>query len=316
MNEMQPYISICIPAYKQAGMVRRLLDSIVSQSFKNFEVIITDDSADNAIALLSAEYSNLLPLTYFHNTIPLGTPENWNQAIRLAKGKWIKLMHQDDWFVDNNVLKKFYEYSVSYPDIRFFFSAFANHDLEKKNIDEVRCNWFQLLLLRLSPLHLFKKVYVGNPSCTMIRRDVELMYDRRLKFVVDFEYYIRCFQSGTRWKYIDDCLIHVGFHPNQVTKSTFLVPEVQIPENNLLINSFSSRILNNLFVFDYYWRMFRNLSIRSFHQAKSFDIHPMPESLVRILKYQFMYPLSILKIGLFSKLLMLISYVRFQLGKN
>jgi hypothetical protein len=108
----------------------------------------------------------------------------------------------------------------------------------------------------------------------------------------------------------------VGFHPNQVTKSTFLVPEVQIPENNLLINSFGSRILNNLFVFDYYWRMFRNLSIRSLEQARSYDQDPMPESLVRILNYQLIFPLSILNIGLFSKLLMLISYVRFQFGKR
>ena len=41
---MTPLISICIPAYKRAAFIKRLLDSIAIQSFQDYEVVITDDS--------------------------------------------------------------------------------------------------------------------------------------------------------------------------------------------------------------------------------------------------------------------------------
>ena len=48
---------------------------------------------------------------YYKNIKVLGTPENWNESIRKAKGAWIKLMHDDDWFANENSLQKFYEAS-------------------------------------------------------------------------------------------------------------------------------------------------------------------------------------------------------------
>ena len=50
----------------------------------------------------------LLHLRYFKNEQPLGTPENWNEAIRNANGAWIKIMHNDDWFATDNALQVFY----------------------------------------------------------------------------------------------------------------------------------------------------------------------------------------------------------------
>jgi glycosyltransferase involved in cell wall biosynthesis len=46
---MNPLISICIPAYKRTEFLQRLLDSIDIQTFKNFEVIVTDDSPGNDV---------------------------------------------------------------------------------------------------------------------------------------------------------------------------------------------------------------------------------------------------------------------------
>ena len=91
-----PFISICIPAYKRADYLDRLLKSIAVQSFKNFEVIITDDSPDESLLLLTQLYKKQLPIYYKRNLEALGTPENWNEGIRLARGQWIKIMHDDD----------------------------------------------------------------------------------------------------------------------------------------------------------------------------------------------------------------------------
>jgi glycosyltransferase involved in cell wall biosynthesis len=45
-----PLISICIPAYKRIEFLQRLFDSIAIQTYKGYEVIITDDSPDEVVA--------------------------------------------------------------------------------------------------------------------------------------------------------------------------------------------------------------------------------------------------------------------------
>ena len=87
------HLSICIPAYKNTTHLERLLESVKQQSFCDFEVVITDDSPDDTVQQLVSTFANSLPIRYFRNQQQLGTPENWNESIRHANGKWIKIMH-------------------------------------------------------------------------------------------------------------------------------------------------------------------------------------------------------------------------------
>ena len=48
-----PKVSICIPCYKQTVFLKRTLDSITTQSYEDFEVIVTDDTPDYSIAVRS-----------------------------------------------------------------------------------------------------------------------------------------------------------------------------------------------------------------------------------------------------------------------
>src|SRR5436853_6661036 len=98
---LKPLISICIPAFKRTDFLKKLLASIRMQDFLDFEVIVTDDSPGKDVEDLCSAYSDV-PIAYYKNLQRLGTPENWNEAIRKANGKWIKLMHDDDWFSNTN----------------------------------------------------------------------------------------------------------------------------------------------------------------------------------------------------------------------
>ena len=86
----QPLISICIPAYKRVIDLERLLNSIATQTFKNFEVIITDDSPADTVKDFLKNYQHNFTLHYFKNKQALGTPENWNEGFRKANGTWVK----------------------------------------------------------------------------------------------------------------------------------------------------------------------------------------------------------------------------------
>jgi abequosyltransferase len=59
-------LSICIPTYCQAAAVKVLLQSIVPQYFKQIEVIILDDSPDDATEQIVQEFQNIIPIRYFH----------------------------------------------------------------------------------------------------------------------------------------------------------------------------------------------------------------------------------------------------------
>jgi glycosyltransferase involved in cell wall biosynthesis len=304
-----PFISICIPAYKRLDFLKRLMDSIAIQSFRDFEVIVTDDSPSPEVAGLCSTFENSFSIRYYKNPQPFGTPENWNEAMRKAKGKWIKIMHDDDWFAETDSLQNFYDQSQEHPGCSFFFSAFRNIKEETGAETVVRCNFVDLFVLEMTPLHLFNKVYIGNPSCTLIRRDLHLFYDKRFKWVVDFEYYIRCIRKTGKYHYIDKPLINVGFNDEQVTKSCFRVPEVELPENHELLEKLGYGILRNPVVYDYYWRLYRNLGIRSGDDVRRFYNTPLHPLLRQMINGQQKVSPSLLKNGFISKPFMLVNYL-------
>ncbi len=306
-----PLISICIPAYKHVAYLRRLLDSISIQNFKGFEVVITDDSPDNSVELLLKEYRGIANLNYYKNERPLGTPENWNAAIRKATGTWIKLMHNDDWFATNDALQIFYHKVQKNPNADFFFSAFQNVEANSEKTEVIKMTAVDKAFLKSDPYHLLKKVYIGNPSCTLVRNGLDIFYDKRYKFIVDFDYYIRLIQRSGAPIYVDEVLINVGFHDEQVTTYTKYNPEVQIPENIIFLNEQGKDILKNVVVFDYYWRLMRNLEINSEEKLMSYlgEIKPKYQ-IISMIHFQKRIPASILKIGFFSKLFMSAAYFK------
>ena len=73
---MNHHISICIPAYKRIDYLKRLLCSIEIQKFKDYEVIISDDSNDDSVAALLKNFNGRFEIKYFKNEKALGTPAN------------------------------------------------------------------------------------------------------------------------------------------------------------------------------------------------------------------------------------------------
>jgi glycosyltransferase involved in cell wall biosynthesis len=106
---MQAKISVCIPAYHNPQGLGRLLQSLRCQSYRNFEVIVTDDSNDESIGEICGQFADLPGIRYIRNRQRLGAPRNWNQAVSMACGEWIMVMHHDDWLSTNHSLSSFAE---------------------------------------------------------------------------------------------------------------------------------------------------------------------------------------------------------------
>lgn len=103
-------ISICIPTYEQKGRgayyLAQLLESIRTQRYsKPYEIVISDNATDGSIEKVLAAFP-LLPIKYHFNPVR-GASENINNVIALASYEKVKLMMQDDLFINPAALELF-----------------------------------------------------------------------------------------------------------------------------------------------------------------------------------------------------------------
>lgn len=204
---MPPKVSICIPAYKQPDYLRRTLQSVVMQDYEDYEVIITDDSSDDSVKDVVAEFSENVRIRYHKNIERKGSPGNWNEAIRRASGEYIKILHHDDWFTQKDSLHKFVNL-LDYDESAYFAfcSTYAcDADQHVKYLHHPVKS--QLSLLKKEPLSLFNGNFIGTPSTTIFRKNPDLCFDENLKWVVDIDFYISMLERNPCFIYSSDPLI-------------------------------------------------------------------------------------------------------------
>jgi len=299
-------ISICIPAYKRPENIDRLLSSIQRQTFKDYEIVITDDSGDNSLNDVLEKYQ-ALPINYFRNEKPLGTPANWNHGISLAKGEWIKIMHDDDWFVDDDCLGFFAEATSLNKKfiVSRYFNVFESGKKEMPSFPQrARSNILK------EPMLLLARNVVGPPSVTLIHHTIKERYDTFMKWRVDIDYYIRLLLQEKEFYLIDKPLVNVGISETQVTNSCIDKPEVELPEGLLLLHKYGIGHLRNIRVYDAWWRILRNVHVRSEADLKQQTPYKTwPEGMVMMARNQSKLPVSLLRFGPFSKTAMALSYL-------
>ena len=275
-----PKVSICIPTYKQVNYLRRTLESIQKQSYQDYEIIITDDSPDNQVKDLINEFS-FEKLKYFKNTRQLGSPENWNESVHKANGQYIKILHHDDWFTFSDSLEEYVRLLDHNSDVDFAFSAAV-----AQNVEENR-SWFhsatpvQLEKLKDSPHELFFGNFIGPPSSTIYRRSSNLHYDKKLKWVVDIEFYIRYLLQNRKFAFSPRELItSISGAKHNVTNECINNKEIEIFEYLYLYNKI---IKNKVRVpkkyYNFFVALFDRYSISSFKDISDCGMHnliPLP----------------------------------------
>jgi glycosyltransferase involved in cell wall biosynthesis len=299
-------ISICIPAYKRIAYLKRLLDSIAIQTFSDFEVVVSDDSPDDSVELICNEYASRFKLLYFKNSIALGTPANWNFAISKANGEWIKMMHDDDWFATTSALQKFADATRS--GMKFIVGGYNNIDDNGKILFKPTLSSFIKRLLERNPLVLLSKNYIGQPSVCLVHHSVNARYEERMKWRVDIDYYMQLLLEEKTFYFIHDVLINLGISSTQVTHSCLNVPGVELPEGKLLIDKYGIKPIQNILVYDAWWRIIRNTDTRSKETLYQYATE-WPKIIEQMVEVQQKIKPSLLKKGLISKLCMTLSYL-------
>lgn len=104
-----PTISICVPVYNVEKQLPRCIDSILNQSFEDFElVVINDASPDNSEEIVEKYRKVDSRIRYIKHETNRSLPQTRKTALEVVKGEYITFMDSDDW-IDSNHLERLYK---------------------------------------------------------------------------------------------------------------------------------------------------------------------------------------------------------------
>jgi glycosyltransferase involved in cell wall biosynthesis len=263
-----PKVSVCIPSYKQPALLEKCIDSVLMQNYPDYEIIVSDDTpGDSVERLIGGKYRG--KISYFHNSTPLGTPENWNHAASKATGKFIKMLHHDDFFTEKHSLKTLVELvdNRTGSDLAFCATRVWNVRTDEKRIH--CCTLKQLQRIRKEPAFLFFRNMIGAPSATIYAAGQQVSYDRNMKWLVDIDFYIRILQKNPALVMSSETLICTADGAaGQVTQSVHSDRQVQISEHVLLFSKIRdsvSEIGKFILFFD---ELFGRFDVRTMDELK------------------------------------------------
>ena len=220
----QPLVSVVICAYNGEKYLARAIESVLAQTYRNFEIVIVDDGSSDGTVELIHKYAaeNACVRPFFRTNH--GLPASRNFAFENAKGEWVAIIDQDDLCYPTRLARQF-EVAVNHPTAAVIFCD-TNFINEKDEVLGQHLTKFSL------PENFIPKGTAGNlllevgcyidSEAFFMRRDAIYSVgamDVGLRYACDYEYFIR---AGLMFDiaYTNDVLSAWRIHPEQAT-STF-----------------------------------------------------------------------------------------------
>jgi glycosyltransferase involved in cell wall biosynthesis len=220
-----PLVSVIVITYNSSKYVLETLQSVSEQTYKNIELIITDDcSNDNTLELCSIwseinkpRFTDIKIITSVHNT---GIPSNCNRGLFAASGEWVKYIAGDD---------------ILHPDGITSFLDFANQDNEIKVVESVS-QYFNQSFLTENFIHkqnlgnliffskdatarqqyelLLRRNYLHGPSVIINRGLLNSVggFDNRYRFIEDHPLWLKITGSGHKIYFLNELTVYYRLH--------------------------------------------------------------------------------------------------------
>ena len=186
-----PTVSICIPSFELGGrgvpMLTKLFESIEVQTYKDYEVIVSDHTVGDEIYDLCRHWRLRIPVVYIPNEKSRGSCEaNLNNAIKHAMGKLIKPLLQDDFFLQPAALERLVGVLKTDTDWSAGGCLHCREEDTENLFHPHSPRWIPDRSLALGQNR------IGSPSVVLYPRDVQNLYfDENLLYFMDCELYYR-----------------------------------------------------------------------------------------------------------------------------
>jgi len=127
---MKPLVSICIPNYNYERFIGETIESVLKQTYNNYEVIICDNcSTDRSLEIINSYSDSRIKV--YRNSENINLYENINKAISYSCGELIAILHSDDLYAPD-FLEKIVQAYTHNPEQRVFVTGVYNYHDETK----------------------------------------------------------------------------------------------------------------------------------------------------------------------------------------
>lgn len=237
----QPVFSIIIAAFNAEATLARAVDSILAQSFTDYEVIVVDDGSTDQTDKAVAGYGNRV--RYFRQD-NAGVSAARNQGAQLAKGRWLAFLDADDWYypqrlarqaelLQQNPLLDFViaDYELGRPSGEVLRRSISGSEFGRKLAS--RAGSQGLCELNIEDLGQLCADYFGHTSTFSLPRETFLKlggYDRRFSIGEDLHLLIRlCAISSNAGAYCEPLAFYC-VHDDGLMRSNSSTAQVKTVE--------------------------------------------------------------------------------------
>jgi glycosyltransferase involved in cell wall biosynthesis len=199
-------VSVLIPTYNGARHIRPALDSVLAQSGVCLEVIVVDDDSIDGTADVVESYADPR-IRVIRNPARLGAEGNWNRALELATGKYIKLLPQDDLLQPRSLAAQVATLDADADEA--IALVFGSREIIGPTGKVLARRGFRGAVPgRIAATTLLRQCVrrgtnvIGEPGAVLFRRTLAQRvgrFDGQQGFVIDLDYWIRLLAHGDAW---------------------------------------------------------------------------------------------------------------------
>ena len=210
-----PAVTILMAVYNGEDYLRLAIDSILSQTFKEFELLVIEDGSTDSSPRILASYDDTR-IRVLHNERNIGLTASLNVGIREAHGEFIARMDADDICAPDRLEKQVHTMRAA-QELVLLGSSYRLIDSDGNSIrtkikawDDFQVRW--VALFRTPVEH----------SSAIIRRSVllenKLFYDEQYRSAQDYDFWLRLLEYG-RGSILRDILLDYRMHGKNITSS-------------------------------------------------------------------------------------------------
>lgn len=196
-----PKVSVVLTTYNRAHLLPATIESILAQTFADFELVISDDCSPDETEKVCKDYERSdARVRYRRGPKNLGMPGNLNAGIQASSAEYIANLHDGDLY-DSTLIEKWCAALEAYPQAAFVFNAYREIDSSGRTVRVYResldpCVPGPLLLERI----FFRRWLFSSPvwGTVMGRRSAYLkvgLFEPRFGFVSDVDMWMRLAES-------------------------------------------------------------------------------------------------------------------------
>lgn len=261
-------ISVIVPVYNSEQTLHRCIDSILGQTYRNFELLLINDGSKDRSGEICDEYaSNDSRISVFHQENS-GPSAARNFGLTQAKGQYIVFQDSDDYLLNSDSYLKLITYAVQnkLDILRFDYSVVdKNGNLRgQKSLD----NKVHLSGKVFSPAVLVKEAFCGEwfTVLCLIKRSIigNVRFNRRLTFLEDMDFYARLLTTeNLRCGYIPEHFYAYSQSDNSLSKSgrdsnfecSFALCDIFAQLSDVVVEKGLKEIYRYNAVMMYYWTL-------------------------------------------------------------